>query len=87
MLVTSIVSRLIVFGRDDCTDTQRSKAFLDALALSYEYRPVDADPDSASRAQTLSGGSRVPVIVLPSGVVLVEPSDEQLAEALAASGS
>ncbi|MGY6499236.1 MAG: glutaredoxin family protein [Microcella sp.] len=72
----------VVYGKDGCTDTQRSRALLDGAAVTYVFHRVDLDEAAAAEAQRLSGGPRVPVIVTPAGDVMVEPSDSELAAAL-----
>lgn len=72
----------VVFGKDDCADTQRSRDLLDRAAVAYTYHRVDVDSAAKMRAEAISGVSRVPVIVVPSGAALVEPSDDELAAAL-----
>lgn len=71
-----------VYGKQDCTDTLRSRALLDVEGVAYRFVDVLADDDARERARELSGVSSVPVIVVPSGRVLVEPSDEELLVAL-----
>lgn len=74
---------ITVYGKAECTDTLRSRALLDAQEVAYEYVDVEHDLASAERAREISGGVAVPVIVIESDVVLVEPSDDVLAAALA----
>lgn len=71
-----------VYGKLDCADTQRSRALLDAEGVGYRFIDVLADDEAREHARTLSGGLSVPVVVVPSGRVLVEPSDEEMLEAL-----
>jgi translation initiation factor IF-1 len=41
-----------------------------------------AEPEAAAEAESISGRKNIPVVVLPGGVVLVEPSDPELLGAL-----
>ncbi len=71
-------SRITMYGADWCSDCRRSKAFLDATAVDYDYVDVEASKDAADRAQAISGRTNIPVVVFPDGTHQVEPSDAQL---------
>jgi len=74
---------ITVYGTATCPDTLRSRALLDALRLEYNFYNTDLDPAMARTAAALqNGGTKVPVVDLHNGTVLVEPSDEELTEAL-----
>ncbi len=66
-----------------CHDCARSKHFLDSRGVSYEYINIDEVPDAAEKVLKINNGMRsVPTIVFPNGDVLVEPSDDELGNAL-----
>jgi len=72
---------ITVYGADWCGDCRRSKRLL--AARGAEYALVDVDADRAIRDElTANGYPAIPVIVMPGGLVLIEPSDEELGEAL-----
>ena len=71
-----------VYGKPECADTARSRALLDARGVAYDYFDVTTDDDARERAESVSGSTRAPVVVLAGGIVLVEPSDDELASAL-----
>ena len=48
----------------------------------YVYRDLVAEPEAAAEAEAISGRTNIPVVVLPNGAVLVEPSDPELLAAL-----
>lgn len=74
---------ITVYGTQTCPDTRRSRALLDALHLEYNFYDTDRDPAMARTAAALqNGGTKVPVVDLHNGSVLIEPSDEELSEAL-----
>jgi glutaredoxin len=75
-----------MYGADWCPDCRRSKRLLDRLEVAYDYRDVEADPAAADEAQAISGRQSIPVIVLPGGGHLVEPSDKDLRAELVAAG-
>ena len=74
---------ITVYGADWCPDCRRSKALLTRLGVPFEYLEVDTDDELRDRAVELAGRQSIPVVVLPDGAVLVEPSDPQLRGALA----
>ncbi|MCU0301793.1 MAG: glutaredoxin family protein [Candidatus Nanopelagicales bacterium] len=75
-----------VYGADWCPDCRRSKRLLDRLGVAYLYRDLDAEPGAAQEAEALSGRQSIPVVVLPDGNHLVEPSDADLRTHLVAAG-
>jgi glutaredoxin-like protein len=78
---------LTVYGADWCPDCRRSKRLLDRLSVPYTY--VDVDEDEAARATMMSmngGRQSIPVVVLPNGHHLTEPSDPALRAELEAAG-
>ena len=75
-----------LYGADWCPDCRRSKDLLTRLEVPYEYLQVDLDDDLRDRAVELAGRQSIPVIVLPDGAVLVEPSDPDLRAALVDQG-
>ncbi len=79
-------SKVTMYGADWCSDCLRSKRLLDRLGVDYAYLDVAADEQAARQAQEISGRQSIPVIVLPNGVLLVEPSDPELTRELAGAG-
>jgi mycoredoxin len=75
-----------IYGADWCPDCRRSKNLLTRLAVPFEYLEVDTDDTLRDQAIALAGRQSIPVVVLPDGAVLVEPSDPQLRAALAELG-
>lgn len=76
-----------MYGADWCPDCTRTKRALDAAGADYVYRDLVAEPQAAQEAEALSGRKNIPVVVLPDGVILVEPSDPELLDAVARAGS
>ncbi len=77
-----IADIVTVYGADWCGDCRRTKRWLNASGVEWVY--VDRDADPAIRAMLADAGHlAIPVVVLPGGTVLVEPSDETLAAAVA----
>lgn len=76
-----------MYGADWCGDCRRSKRLLDSLEVPYTYVDLVAMPEAADTAESISGRKNIPVIVLPDGSHLVEPTDPELRERLAATGA
>ena len=75
-----------MYGADWCSDCIRAKRVLERTGLDFEYIEVDVIAGAADEAQTLANGRKnIPVIVLPDGKILVEPTDPELEQALPAS--
>ena len=76
---------ITVYATTWCGDCMLAKRVLDERGATYRWVDIDDDPDAARLVQTLNGGLRsVPTILFPDGRVLVEPSREELQQALAA---
>jgi mycoredoxin len=78
-----VATTVTVYGADWCGDCRRTKRWLEASGIEWEY--IDRDADPAVRAMLAEAGYlAIPVVVLPGGNVLVEPSDAALARAVGA---
>lgn len=76
---------ITVYATQWCGDCRLAKRVLDEQGSEYEWIDIDFDPAAAEIVQKLNGGYRtVPTILFPDGRVLVEPTREELQEALAA---
>ena len=75
--------RLKIYTTPWCGDCTMAKAVLDRAGVRYEEIKVDHDPEAAATVLAINGGyTTVPTIVMPDGRMLVEPSRQQLLEAL-----
>jgi mycoredoxin len=75
---------LTVYGGDWCGDCRRSRRLLDDMGVPYRY--VDLGRDDAARQALDDAGYRaIPIVATVTGLVLVEPSDDELAAAVGAS--
>jgi len=79
-----MADRIVMYGAAWCGDCRRSKAVLDASGIDYDYVDVEASKEAADAAVAISGRTNIPVIVLPDGSHLVEPSDALLMERIGA---
>lgn len=74
---------ITVYGADWCGDCRRSKRLLAEREIGFKWVDVAAQPEI--RAELIANGyPAIPVIVLPDGTILMEPSDEELNAALGA---
>jgi glutaredoxin len=69
---------VVLYGAEWCGDCRRSKAQLKRLGIDFDYRDVAANDADKDEAIAISGRQSIPVIVLPDGSHLVEPSNPQL---------
>jgi glutaredoxin-like protein len=76
-----------MYGAEWCGDCRRSKKLLDELGVDYEYVDLEADVAAADVARGISGRTNIPVIAFPDGTHVVEPSNDELREKLAALGA
>jgi ArsR family transcriptional regulator len=70
-----------VYGADWCGDCRRTKRFLDTTGTPHVWVDTEAAPETRARLRE-AGYNAIPVVVLPGGAVLMEPSDDELAAAL-----
>lgn len=78
---------VVLYGAMWCGDCVRSKAMLDRVAVPYTWIDTDAEPGAIDLLLAVNDGRRnIPVIVLPDGSHLTEPSDPDLRAALIANG-
>lgn len=76
-----------MYGADWCGDTVRARALLDDLEIEYNYYDVDKDAAMARTAMSLqNGGEKKPVLDFSDGVVLIEPSNQEIHDALENTG-
>jgi mycoredoxin len=73
----------MVFGADWCGDCRQAKAWL--RNNNVPFTDIDVEHDDAARRQAIElakGRRNIPVVVLPDGSVLIEPTDAELASAI-----
>lgn len=74
---------LAVYGTETCGDTRRTRVLLDTLGVQYNFYDTDKDAAMERTAAALqNGGQKVPVVDFGEGQVLVEPTDDELTQAL-----
>ena len=81
------MSEITMYGAEWCGDCRRSKKFLDANNVQYNYIDVEADATAAAKVVEINGGAQsIPVIVFSDGTHLTEPSDNDLKAKLTSLG-
>ena len=79
------MSDIKVYGTTWCGDCTRAKLFMDENGVSYDWTDVDEETQYQDYIKGLNNGQmRVPTIIFPDGSILVEPSNEELAEKIPA---
>ncbi len=90
MLASSGVSALpiVMYGAATCEDTAITRSRLVAIGLPFRELDVDLDAEAAREQRAANDGRRVtPTLVFGAGqLVVIEPTLEQLGEALVAAG-
>lgn len=72
-----------VYGTTWSPTTYETKSFLARNAIPYLFIDIDRDPDAAGLVEAAgSDRSEIPVVVLPDGPVLANPSKAELASAV-----
>ena len=73
-----------MFGADWCADSRRTKSWLRRHDVPFTEFDTEGDPEVRAQAAEIAGGrTNIPVLVTPDGTVLVEPTNTELATALA----
>ena len=73
-----------VYGADWCEDTQRTREHLDKLKVAYDYINFDYDKSAEKWITEQNKGKRkTPTVVMPDGQILIEPTNDQVDDALA----
>ena len=80
------MSEVKFYGADWCSDCRRSKALLNAEGVEFELNDVEQSAELAAEAEAIAGRKNIPVIQFADGLVLVEPSDDDLRAALGERG-
>ena len=78
---------VVLYGADWCGDCVRSKALLERTSVNYTWIDTENEPGAVDVIVAANDGRQsIPVIVLPDGSHLTEPSDPELRGALIAQG-
>lgn len=73
---------VLVYGTQWCASTQMVRRYLDRLQVVYQYRDMEFDAEATRQVRWWAGGDASHPTVQVGGEVLVEPSLQELQEAL-----
>ena len=77
------MTQITVYGAPWCPDCKRAKRFLAEQRVPYDWVDIDQDTEGLRHVEELQkGGRSIPTIVFDGDDVLVEPSNEELAQRL-----
>jgi thioredoxin reductase (NADPH) len=75
--------QIVLYGADWCPDCRKSKSFLDDNKINYQFIDIDKNAWSIPIITKINNGKRkIPTIVINDDIVLVEPANEELRQAL-----
>ncbi len=77
--------RIVMYGADWCPDCRKSKAFLEDNKINFQYIEIDKEENAWAIPiiKNLNNGKRkIPTIIINDDLVLVEPENEELRQAL-----
>ena len=75
---------ILVYGAEWCRDTARTRRFLNRLGIPYTYIDVDRDPQAVEKVKNWNSGQLSTPTLDIEGLIVTEPSDEELAKILGA---
>ena len=82
------MEKLRVIGASWCPDCKRAKVFLGQHRIAYDWVDMENNPGAIAEVERLNNGKRsIPTILFPDGSILVEPSNDELADKLEISRS
>jgi glutaredoxin len=69
------------YGAMWCADCRRAKTFFDEHEIKYEYHDTETEKGALDIVERFNKGMQsIPTIIFPDGSILVEPSNQELAE-------
>jgi mycoredoxin len=74
--------RIEIYGAYWCTDTTRTRRYLNRHSVPYILMDVDQDPEAARKVMDWNQGNLSTPTLDIEGRIVTEPSDEELAEIL-----
>ena len=73
-----------VYGTNWCPDSLRSVRLLRSQNILFEFIDIETNESGRRYVESVNHGFRsVPTIVFPNGIILVEPSNQELLQAIA----
>ena len=80
------MDKVEVYGADWCGDTQRTRQHLDRLGIAYHYINVEHNKQASEWVKQRNDGKERKPTVKIGAQVLVEPSNQELEDALRQQG-
>jgi len=78
-----MTEKLRVIGASWCPDCKRAKTFLGQHRIEFNWVDMESDPTAQAEVERINDGKRIiPTIIFPDGLILTEPSNDELAEKL-----
>jgi len=76
--------KLVIYGHRYCSQANILRETMDQHQIQYEWRDIrEGDPVYQDELKELANGNlSVPTVILPSGVVLIEPLPRQVLKLL-----
>jgi len=72
---------IVMYTTSWCPDCHRAKFLLDEYGIEYMNLDVEENPAALAFVKEVNHGNRVvPTIIFPDGSILVEPTNNMLAE-------
>jgi mycoredoxin len=81
---SGMTTSLKIYGAGWCEDTHRTRQQLDRLGVAYDYIDIDQDKAAETWITQQNGGKRKTPTVDVAGMLLFEPTDSQMEDALRA---
>ena len=77
------MNTITLYGADWCPDCRKSKSFLNDNSINYQFIDIDQNEWSIPIITKINKGKRkIPTIIINDDIVLVEPENEELRQAL-----
>ena len=77
------MQKLRVIGASWCPDCKRAKTFLGQHRIAYDWVDMENNNEALAEVEQLNNGKRsIPTIIFPDGSILVEPTNDELADKL-----
>jgi mycoredoxin len=76
-------TNIVIYATDWCWDCRRVRKYFDQNGIPYQWINIDRNKEAEQFVIQVNRGNRsVPTIVFLDGSILVEPSNQQLAQKL-----
>jgi len=72
-----------VYGTDSCTMTTRTLEHLRGRGIDYDYIDIEGDPQASAWVKEQNDGKEKKPTLAIDGMILSEPTNDELDEALA----